>query len=153
MDAETFNSILPILLAIVGSGFLSTIIVVANDWVKDYLQVRKEEQKRMFEIKEEIYQAVIKNIDFIYQQANFSQEEVNQKKKIFFENYRLMFLYSDDGTVKKINDTLNTLTTFRPADTTEMKEKKEKIASGFLALKKHFIKNTKLIPSDFLHIS
>ena len=136
---------------IVSSGLLSTLVTIIVGWIKEIVQTRKEERKRLFEIKESAYREVMKNIDFIYSGTDLSLFEVTQKKYSFLQNYRLMFLYADDEVVREINAILDTMTS-QPEDNALMKAKKEKVSSGMLAIRKKIIKHSRLSKEDFMHV-
>ena len=116
-----------IVLAIIGSGLLSTIITLAIGWIKDIWEEERQEKKRLFKIKENAYKEVMKNIDFVYQGVDLKSEDILKKKNNFLQNYRLMFLYSEDEIIKEINNVLDVLVSSWPNDDEEMKEKKIKL--------------------------
>jgi len=142
-----------ILLAIISSGFLSTIITLAGGWIKDIQREKKQERKRLFKIKEDAYREVMKNIDFIYQGIELPRETILKKKYNFLENYRLIFLYSEDEVIKEINNVLDVLVSSWPNDDEKMNEKKNKIARSMIILRKQIVKDTVLIEKDFKHIT
>lgn len=142
-----------ILLAIISSGLLSTIITLAVGWIKDIRREKKQERKRLFKIKEDAYREVMKNIDFIYKGVGLAPEEVLKKKNNFLENYRLMFLYSEDEIIKEIDNVLDVLVPSWPNDDEKMKDKKNKIARSMIILRKQIVKNTVLTEKDFKHIT
>jgi len=142
-----------ILLAIISSGLLSTIITLAVGWIKDIQREKKQERKRLFKIKEDAYREVMKNIDFIYQGSEIAREVILKKKYNFLENYRLIFLYSEDEVIKEINNVLDVLVSSWPNDDEKMKEKKNKIARSMIILRKQIVKDTVLTEKDFKHIT
>jgi len=142
-----------ILLAIISSGFLSTIITLAGGWIKDIQREKKQERKRLFKIKEDAYREVMKNIDFIYQGIELPRETILKKKYNFLENYRLIFLYSEDEVIKEINNVLDVLVSSWPNDDEKMNEKKNKIARSMIILRKQIVKDTVLTEKDFKHIT
>ena len=142
-----------IVLAIIGSGLLSTIITLAIGWIKDIWEEERQEKKRLFKIKENAYKEVMKNIDFVYQGVDLKSEDILKKKNNFLQNYRLMFLYSEDEIIKEINNVLDVLVSSWPSDDEEMKEKKNKIARSMIILRKQIVTNTKLTEKDFKHIT
>lgn len=142
-----------ILLAIISSGLLSTIITLAVGWIKDIRREKEQERKRLFKIKEDAYREVMKNIDFIYKGVDLAPEELLKKKYNFLDNYRLMFLYSEDEIIKEINNVLDVLVSSWPKDDEKMKDKKSKIARSMIILRKQIVKNTVLTEKDFKHVS
>lgn len=136
---------------VVSSGLLSTLITIMVGWIKEIIQIKKEERRRLFKIKESAYRDVMKNIDFIYSGTGLSSSEIAQKKYSFLQNYRLMFLYADDEVIREINAILDTMTSWSE-DNAMMKAKKEKISSGMLALRKKIIKRSNLSEKDFMHV-
>ena len=142
-----------IVLAIIGSGLLSTIITLVIGWIKDIWEEERQEKKRLFKIKENAYKEVMKNIDFVYRGIDLKSEEILKKKNNFLQNYRLMFLYSEDEIIKEINNVLDVLVSSWPSDDEEMKEKKNKIARSMIILRKQIVTNTKLTEKDFKHIT
>jgi hypothetical protein len=151
-DAMSNN--LTIILAILGSGLLSTFIVIVNDWVKSIFNEKKEKEIGIFKIREAIHKEFLKNIDFIYKNIDYlSENEKLRKKHNFFKTYRMMFLYSEDIEMKKINKMLDIVRDNKEADSNSMIQKKNKIAESFLVLRRHIVKNTKLTKEDFRHIA
>ncbi|MBU3965632.1 hypothetical protein KKG29_04840 [Patescibacteria group bacterium] len=141
-----------ILLAIISSGLLSTLLTIIIGWKKDIWEEEKQERKRLFKIREDAYREVMKNIDFIYKGIDLTPEEIAKKKYRFLENYRLMFLYSEDEIIEEINNVLDVLSSFWPKDDEEMEEKKNKIARSMIILRKQIVVDTKLTEKDFKHI-
>jgi len=144
---------LTIILAIIGSGLLSTFIVVINDWIKYIFSIKKENNKEIFRVREVIHKEFLKNIDFIYENDYLSKSDRLKKKHNFLKTYRLMFLYSEDEEVKKINEMVGVMIDNVETDDNLMTQKKNKIAESFLALRKHVVKDTKLTKKDFRHIT
>ncbi len=142
-----------LVLAIVGSGLLSTLITLAIGWMKDIWEGKRQEKKRLFKIKEDAYREVVKNIDFVYQGIDLNSEEILKKKDNFLQNYRLMFLYCEDDIIKEINDVLDALVSSWPEDNEEMKEKKNRIARSMIVLRKQVVKDTTLTEKDFKHVA
>lgn len=146
------NINLTIVIAIIGSGFLSTIIVIGNDWIKSVIVDRQNEKKEIHKIKKDIYNEIVDNMDFLYRDTNLTDEDLNEKKQNFLKAYRMMFLYSEDEVVKSTNKMLSELSE-SPTDDDAMTKKKKKISGGLLILRKHINKNTKLAEVDFMHFS
>lgn len=142
-----------IVLAIIGSGILSTFIVIINDWIKYLFSKRGEKDKEIFRIRETIHKEFLKNIDFIYKNDYLSSDEQLKKRHNFLKTYRLMFLYSADKEVKRVNIMLDAIADDAEKDDNLMVQKKDKIAKTFLALRKHVIENTELSEKDFRHIT
>lgn len=142
-----------IILAVISSGLLSTIISLAVGWIKDNQREKKQERKRLFKIKEDAYREVMKNIDFIYEGVELPSREISKKKYSFLENYRIMFLYSEDEIIKGINNVLDVLVSFSPNDDEKMLKKKSKIAHCMIILRKQIVKDTTLTEKDFKHIT
>lgn len=155
MDTNAIQnfSVSTVILLFIASGSFSVIITLAVNWIKDIWEERKREKKRLFAIKENAYREVMKNIDFVYRKTNLTPEEILKKKNNFLENYRLMFLYSEDEVIKEINNVLDTLVSSWPKDIGEMKEKKDKIARSMIILRKQIITNTGLTEKDFKHVT
>lgn len=147
MNVET-----QIVLAILGSGLLSTFIVVLNDWIKSIYEIKKSTQKELYRIREDIHKEFLKNIDFIYKAEYITSEEQQRKRHNFLKTYRMLFLYAQDEEVLKINNMLDSIVDYPVADTNEIKEKKFKIADSFLIFRKHIVKDTKLTKEDYRHI-
>lgn len=147
MDTTTIT------LAIISSGVLSAIITQIINHLRDIKLEDRQEKKRLFRIKEDVYKEIIKDIDFIYIRTDLLPEYILKKKNNFLQNYRLMFLYSEDEVIKAINNLLDVLVIFPTNDTEEMKKKKNKIACGMIALRKQIVIKTKLTEKDFQHIT
>ncbi len=141
-----------ILLAIISSGLLSTLLTIIIGWKKDIWEEERQERKRLFKIREDIYKEVMKKIDFVYQSVDLTQEEISRKKYKFLENYRLMFLYSEDEIIKEINNILDMLAFSCLSDNEEMKNKKNKLACSMIVLRKQIVTDTKLTEKDFKHV-
>ena len=147
MDTTTIT------LAIISSGVLSAIITQIINHLRDIKLEDRQEKKRLFKIKEDVYKEIIKDIDFIYKRADLSPEHILKKKNNFLQNYRLMFLYSEDEVIKAINNLLDVLVILPTNDTEEMKKKKNKITCGMITLRRQIVIKTKLTEKDFQHIT
>jgi len=121
-------------------------------WKKDIWREKEQERKRLFKIKEGAYREVMKNIGFIYEGVELAPEELLKKKYNFLDNYRLMFLYSEDEIIKEINNLLDVLVFSWPKDDEKMKDKKSKIARSMIILRKQIVKDTVLTEKDFKHV-
>lgn len=121
-------------------------------WKKDTWREKEQERKRLFKIKEDAYREVMKNIGFIYEGVELAPEELLKKKYNFLDNYRLMFLYSEDEIIKEINNLLDVLVFSWPKDDEKMKDKKSKIARSMIILRKQIVKDTVLTEKDFKHV-
>lgn len=142
-----------IIIAIIGSGLLSTFIVIINDWIKFSYEKKKEAQKSLFRIREEIHREFLKNIDFIYNVDYLSENEQLRKKHNFLKTYRTLYLYGTDEEVRKVNKMIKAIITQPAEDLVEMEAKKLKIAESFLTLRTHVIPDTELTVADFVHIA
>lgn len=150
---EITNSTTQIVLAIIGSGVISTFIVITNDWIKYLFSKKEEKNKEIFRVREIIHKEFLKNIDFIYRNDYLSTDEQLRKRHNFLKTYRLMFLYSEDDEIKRVNIMLDAITDNVEKDDDLMIQKKDKIAKTFLALRKHVIENTELSEKHFRHIT
>ena len=139
-------------LAIISSGFLSVIIAQISNYYRDIQMEKRQEKKRLFKIREDTYKEVMKNIDFVYQHVDLTQEDVLKKKYKFLENYRLMFLYSGDEIIKEVNNILDMLAFSCLSDNEEMKKNKNKVACSMIILRKQIVVDTKLTEKDFKHV-
>ncbi len=55
----------PIALAVVGSGFVSTILTIANSWAKDYFLAKREAKDDVFKIRKDIHNDFVEYMDFL----------------------------------------------------------------------------------------
>ena len=153
MEIQNINVQTQMIIAIFASGFLSTIIIVVNDWAKDYFNTKKEKEKELYKIRETVRKEFLRNIDFIYKTNYLSEDERRKKKYNFLKTYRMMFLYLNDEEVKQINTMIDSIVEIKEEDDDLMKQKKKKIARSFLIFRKHVVNNTGLTEEDFKHIA
>jgi hypothetical protein len=142
-----------IILAIFGSGILSTFIAVLSDWVKRWVDTVSNETASLYKTREEIHKEFLKNIDFIYKADYLTEEEKLKKRHNFLKTYRSLFLYASDNEVKSVNGMLDSIVDYELNEPKEMQEKKDKIGNGFIVLRKHVLPKTKLTSKDFRHLS
>jgi len=153
MDTNISNNLTArelISIAILSSSVASIIVSSLFNWFKDWWNMRKQEEKRLLKIKENSYKEIMENIDFIYIGNDVFKSE--QKRKNFIQNYRMMFLYSDDKTIREINNILEIVSqNNEDKDDKDMKNKKKKIANSMIAIRRNMNKRTKLTEADFKH--
>jgi len=147
------NSTTQIVLAIIGSGIISTFIVIANDWIKYLFDKRSEKNKEIFRVRETIHKEFLKNMDFIYKNDYLPESDLLRKRHNFLKTYRMMFLYSEDDEIKRVNIMLDAITSVDQKDDVLMIQKKDKIATTFLTLRRHIVNDTNLSKEDFKHIT
>ena len=129
----------------------SSATTVFLGWLKEIYFDKREEKRKRLQVQEESYRDLMECIDFIYKK-NMSPEETKEKKEKFLKNYRLLFLHAPDEIIKGINNFLDVMTESRPDDSSEMKDKKAKIANSMIILRKQVVNNTELTNDDFKHV-